>query len=325
VKSLREVLIGAALSGFSYSELVRLKAGELSPNVSELIQKFKTFSGKSGKAVTILDENYPARLLRLSKPPIVLFYKGNLSLLEKPLVAIVGTRRASSYGIEVASYLASEVTKKGVAVVSGLARGIDAAAHSAISPNMAVAVLGNGYDVFYPSSSRELQRKIAEYGLLLSEYPPATSGTKWSYVARDRIIAALADMVIVVESPHKGGALHTARFALEMGTPVGAVPGDIFRNQAVGSNELLKDGAYVITSPEDILDVIGVSGIGTDRLLLSAEEESILELLSSGERGLYELSAETGLTVGKLLGFITKLEAKGLISFDGNVIWRRGE
>ncbi len=322
MSNLREVLIGAALSGFSYTELARIKMGEVRLDTSELVRRAKEFDGK---AITILDSEYPSRLLRLTKPPIVLFYKGNWELVTKPSVAIVGTRRASRYGLEVAAYLASRLAEAGIVIVSGLARGIDATAHSHVPPETAIAVLGNGYDVFYPSSSRKLQQEISEKGLIVSEYPPDATGTRWTYVARDRIIAALSDMVVVVESPLGGGALHTARFALDMGIPVGAVPGDIFRKQSVGSNELLKDGAHVITSPDDILSVIGITGGGDvdGRLMLSREEEDILQILSSGEMDLYELSATSGMPVGKLLGLITKLESKGLVSFDGSIIGRR--
>ncbi len=266
--------------------------------------------------ITILDSDYPDPLRKLYKPPMVLFYRGNTSLLyHSRKVAIVGTRKATSYGVSVAERLSTLLAENNVAVISGLARGIDIAAHrNIIDRGLAIAVLGNGLDIFYPFKNRQYQEMIAEYGLLISEYPPDMRGSKWTYVARNRIIAALSDLVIVVESPLKGGSIHTAEFAIDLGIPVAAVPGDIFRRSSQGCNRLIADGALVITEPSDVLLIIGVNR-------RNIQEYKLVKLLKElgGKANISKLLQyydDTGL----LMKEIVTLDNKNIVKMEGSVV-----
>ena len=313
--SIRNKLIRMALEGASYTELRKVYKGSL---FHQKNTDTKPALPKNISAITILDENYPSSLHRLHKPPIVLFYKGNIELLKKckKKVAIVGTRRASSYGVSVAEKISTLLASRGVCVVSGLARGIDVASHrNIVDKGLAIAVLGNGVDVFYPYSNRDIQKKIADKGLILSEYPPETRGSKWSFVARNRIIAALSDLVVVVESPLKGGSIYTAEFALDLGIPVAAVPGDIFRVSSQGTNRLIADGALVITSPGDVLSMLGISDKDDD------VNSSIIDVLKreGGKMNISSLKVYYEST-GAMMKELSHLEMKNIIRIEGSVV-----
>jgi len=310
--NVRDKLITLARKGGSYKELAttyRMWQMESGRDYEEICD------GCDG-AVTIADSIYPPMLRRLHKPPIVLFYRGNLSLLERcPKVAIVGTRRATSYGISVAEKLGYVLSQAGVPVVSGLARGIDVSSQKyAAERGLAIAVLGNGLDIYYPYKNRKVQETIAEKGLLLSEYPCGTRGTKWSYVARNRIIAALSSLVVVVESPERGGSIHTAEFAMELGIPVAAVPGDIFRITSKGTNALIADGAMIITRPEDVLDMIGV-------VAYEEKHHRLIDILKKhGGRMDISRIREYYDNTGKLMKDIAYLESNHIVRMEGSVV-----
>jgi DNA processing protein len=243
--------------------------------------------------VTFREPGYPATLRDLGLPPPVLEVAGSLSPLAarpgappgepaseleselesrdeprrfratRPAVAIVGSRRATPYGLEVAHWLARELALQGVVVVSGFAKGIDAAAHQgalAAEGGLTVGVLGCGLAIDYPRGHRELGERIRLRGALVSEYPHATSPVPSNFPVRNRIIAALADITVVVEAAAHSGSLITARLALDLGREVLAVPGRITDEQAIGVNDLLRDGAGPITHPADILERLGLDG-----------------------------------------------------------------
>src|SRR5581483_678724 len=194
--------------------------------------------------------------------PAVLFGRGDPALLGELVpdgaVTIVGTRRPSGYGRELATSLAREVAAAGVGVVSGMALGIDSRAHAGAleAGGFTVAVLGNGVDIAYPASSRQLYAQIAERGLVISELPPGTAARRWSFPARNRIMAALSAMTVVVEAREPSGSLITAEFAQELGRQLGAVPGRVGTSSAAGTNGLLRDGAAVIRGAGDVLDAL---------------------------------------------------------------------
>ena len=205
------------------------------------------------------DPSYPSLLRTISDPPQDLYVRGAgpLELLEQPCVAIVGARVCSSYGSYVAYLLAKELAAAGIVVVSGLARGIDAAAHRGAldAGGRTVAVLGCGIDRDYPPAHAGLAHRIvSEGGLIVSEYPPGTEPAPWRFPARNRIIAGLSAATIVVEARERSGALITADFALEEGRKVFAVPGEITIATSVGPNNLLKNGAGLVTGAKDVLD-----------------------------------------------------------------------
>lgn len=206
--------------------------------------------------LTYGDENYPARLRNISDPPMVLYYKGQLPDFEQtPMIGIVGTRKASTYGLNTARRMGGQIAKCGGTVVSGAASGIDGVAmNSALDAGgMVVGVLGCGVDVVYPQSNRALFAELERRGCLLSEYPPETPPMRWNFPKRNRIISGISDGVLVVEAPERSGALITARQASEQGRDVFVVPGNIDVSSCAGSNGLLRDGAQAVTTGWDIM------------------------------------------------------------------------
>ncbi len=204
-------------------------------------------------------EGFPARLLSYPGHPRWLFTRGVGS--ERPSLGIVGTRACTAYGLELAELYGRVAAQAGWSVVSGLARGIDGAAHrgAVAAAGHCHAVLGSGVDVIYPAAHRPLYGAIVEAGgMISSEYPPGTPPEAWRFPTRNRIIAGCSDVLLVVEAGVKGGALITARIALDYGVPVYAVPGDVDRSTSVGTNLLIRDGAFPVLGPEDLAEVLGL-------------------------------------------------------------------
>jgi DNA processing protein len=211
--------------------------------------------------ISILDINYPESLLDLEQPPLILFIKTNNQEIKFPSlnqsVSIVGSRNASVDAIEATESLSEKCSRLGLSVVSGLASGIDTAAHCGAykvnSTSTHIAVIANDVDYCFPSSSKKIYSKIIEHnGFIISEYPPGSSPLKHQFVARNRIIAALSKCTIVTQAKEKSGALHTARFAIEIGREVAVLPWSVVSNQAKGSNNLLRDGAIPILDSKDL-------------------------------------------------------------------------
>ena len=261
-------------------------------------------------------EEYPIELLDLPSPPDPLYAIGRISALAKPRVAIVGTRNSTAYGERTARGLTRSLVRAGVSVISGMARGIDAAAHrTAIEEGgNTVAVLGTGIDVPYPVGHRQLHRSIGEHGLVLSENPPGATAHAGAFPKRNRIIAALAPVTIVVEAGFKSGALNTATQALELGRVVAAVPGPIDSEQSRGSNQLIRDGAIVIASVEDALALLGVSA-PKDRPIpnLPENERRVWDALEGGLFEVDALAAKSRLSTPACLAAVTSLEIMGLV------------
>jgi DNA processing protein len=260
---------------------------------------------------------YPTEVLDLAHPPQPLYAIGQSSALTKPRVAIVGTRNCTGYGERATRTLTRALVRAGVSIVSGMARGIDAAAHRTAMEEggNTVAVLGTGVDVPYPVGHRELHRTIGERGLLLSENEPAAKAAKGSFPKRNRIIAALAPVTIVVEAGFRSGALNTASQALELNRTVAAIPGPIDSDQSRGSNQLIRDGAQLIASPDDALALVGVS-LPKERALpplLPDSEQKVWEAIKEGFVQSDLLPATTGLTIAECLAAITSLEIMGLV------------
>lgn len=207
-------------------------------------------------SIPFWDDRYPPGLWRLPDPPPVLFAVGDATLPARPALAVVGTRRCTEYGRRAAGDIAAVAGARGVVVVSGLAQGIDAAAHRAALHTGTIAVLGCGVDVAYPRANARLRADIAARGLLVSEFPPGTPPLKHHFPRRNRLIAALSSALVVVEAPHRSGAQNTVTHALDLGLEVGAVPGPIDRPSSSGTNRLLRDGAAVIAVPDDALALV---------------------------------------------------------------------
>jgi DNA processing protein len=262
--------------------------------------------------------HYPIELLDLQHPPSELYAMGSEAALTKPRVAIVGTRNSTAYGERVARSLARALVRAGVSVISGMARGIDGAAHRIALEERGntVAVLGTGIDVPYPVGHRQLHRTIAERGLVVSENPPGMRAHQGAFPKRNRIIAALAPVTIVVEAGFRSGALNTASQALELGRVIAAVPGPIDSEQSRGSNQLLRDGAVVIAAVDDALALLGVSASNnalTATPLLPDTEQKVWDALKGGFTEMDSLPGTTGLSMAECLAAVTSLEILGLV------------
>ena len=269
----------------------------------------------SARLIAISDTAYPASLLDLPDPPPVLYALGDLGLLGRPQVAIVGTRAATPYARDVAHELARALALAGVAVTSGMARGVDGAAHQGAldAGGHTVAVLGTGVDIAYPRSHAALHRRIAGSGLLVSELPPGDRADAGSFPRRNRIIAALATVTVVVQAGHRSGALITAAHALELGRSVAAVPGPIDIAAHAGSNELLRDGAQVIASAADLLQLAGASPAPVRQPALIGAEAAVWEALAQGPADLDGLLLRTRLPTRDCAVALGSLELAGLV------------
>jgi DNA processing protein len=265
------------------------------------------------------DQEYPQALIDLKRPPESLFTIGDesiLALAPNRLVAIVGTRDASPYGVRVAASLAEAFTAAGIGVVSGLARGIDSTAHRAAleAGGKTIAVMGTGVDVPYPAAHRGLHAEIAAKGLVVSENEPGTPAVQGCFPRRNRIIAGLARVTIVVEAPYKSGAINTATQALDAGRVVAAVPGPIDSPRSAGANLLLRDGAQVIHSIDDALMLYGLSrGRKDEGPTLGALETAVWDALAAGPAPVELLTARAGLGVRQVLEGIARLELTGMV------------
>jgi len=235
--------------------------------------------------VTLADDDYPPLLRQLVDPPLALFYRGNLALATTPSLAMVGSRRATPYALSVAAQLARELVSAGVTVVSGLALGVDAAAHQATldATGQTIAILGTGIDIIYPRSHRRLFDAIEERGLVLTEFPPGTAPFRHNFPIRNRIISGISLGTVIIEATGRSGSLITARTAAEQNREVFAVPGSIFSAGSEGTHRLIQYGAKLVHDTNDILDELP----GRMRVPAAAAErpDSVLrEVLSAFRR-----------------------------------------
>lgn len=281
------------------------------------------------KNLTIDNSAYPSKLRDIPSPPKELFYLGAEpgEWLARPKVAIVGSRGVTSYGQQVTAQLTRELVEHGVVIVSGLALGVDGIAHQACleAGGTTVAVLANGLDKIYPASHTTLGKRILEQGgTILSEYPVGTPSFKEHFVARNRIVAGLADALLITEATEKSGTLHTARFALEQGREVLVVPGNITSPNSVGTNRLIKSGASPVTGVDDILFALGASHLPVEKVRRkgdTAEEQAVLDLLYGGVSDGHELLAQSKLPAVQFNQVLTMLELTGKIRALGNNHW----
>jgi DNA processing protein len=281
------------------------------------------------ECATVSEPGYPERLRVLHDPPLALFWSGARSdALDwpAPSAAIVGARKASDAGLLLAQRLAGAVAEAGGVVVSGLALGIDAAAHrgALAAGGVTVAVLGCGVDVVYPRSNRAVFEQIREAGLLVSEYPPGTRPATWRFPARNRLIAALADATVVVEARARSGALITADHALDLGRDVLAVPGTPGIASAAGTNGLLKAGAGLIEGADDLCGWLGLDRPAEPPPLPPGDERLLLEALREAPASPDELVARLQLPPARAAAGLTRLELAGRVAKDEQGRWRSG-
>ena len=274
-------------------------------------------------AIPFADARYPPLVATIYDPPPVLWIRGHAQALLAPSVALVGARAASAPALAVAADLAASLARAGLGVVSGLARGVDAAAHSATleARGVTVAVLGCGADRVYPAEHRDLARAIGESGALVSELPPGTPPLRGHFPQRNRVISGLSLATVVVEASERSGSLITARFALEQGREVMAVPGLALSGRNRGAHALLRDGAKLVETADDILEELPGIGVGRPASSdghKSLEKDELLDRLEAdGPCDLDELHALTGLDAASLLSRLLDLELRGLVARAG--------
>ena len=277
------------------------------------------------RSVSPKDDVYPIKLKEFLHDISTIYYKGDLSLADKPSIAVVGSRDCTAYGRAVAVEIGRRASCYGVQVVSGLAKGIDGAGHAGAleSGGKTIGVVANGLDIYYPQENRKLQDRIGEEGLLISEYPEGVEARHWHFPTRNRIISALADAVIVVEANTRSGSLITAECAIEQGKEVYAVPGNIMSQKSLGTNKLISIGARplvyvdevfqdmirmgIISHPGDLEDPEKGSNLG------SAEKGVISVLKEYGELPFDDLAKRLKISISELNGIVSVLEIKGLV------------
>lgn len=277
--------------------------------------------------ITKQHKQYPVYLHEISSAPKELFYLGEPLEDYLPAVTIVGSRKLTRYGREITYRLAYDLARQGITIVSGLALGADGAAHrGALDANgRTIAILANGLDEIYPASHRNLAIEILQkQGTILSEYTAGTPALKQHFIARNRIVSALSDMVIITESAERGGSLATANFALEQNKLIGAVPGNITSGQSVGTNNLIKAGAHLITDAADVLHLLGMQTNEKLREEIfgdTKEEQIIIDIIKEGTTDLNHIQAQSGLDPALFSQTITMLEISGKIRPLGANHW----
>jgi len=278
------------------------------------------------KEIKFSDKNFPAYLKEIPKPPKQLFLRGEILPQDEVAIAIVGSRKHSSYGKQVAYELAYGLAKNGVTIVSGLALGIDGEAHKGAldAGGRTLAVLGSGLDErsIYPYSHKSLAETIILNGALISEYEPGTPALPYQFPERNRIVSGLSLGVIIVEAKEKSGSLITAKLALEQNKDIFAVPGPIYAPGSKGTNKLIQEGAKLVTGPEDILEELELSGIEIKKKEdnFSEEELKILEILEVETLHTNDIIKVSEMPAGEVLTIITMLEIKDAVKdIGGNV------
>jgi DNA processing protein len=276
------------------------------------------------RALTLAHPDYPRLLRHITSPPPVLYVRGELTPADDLAVGIVGTRRATSYGLDLARRFATELAEGGVTVVSGLARGIDTTAHKASleAGGRTVAVFGCGLDTIYPPQNRALAERIAEQGALVSEYALGTRPDARNFPVRNRIISSLSRGIVVVEAPMRSGALITATFAGDQGREVYAVPGSALSTASAGCHTLIRDGATLVTEAAQVLDALHVERAlehTQTRMVLpeTDAERIVLAIIGAEARHVDELCHESGLPIHETSATLLGLELKGLVHQTG--------
>ncbi|MCD6413225.1 MAG: DNA-processing protein DprA [Elusimicrobia bacterium] len=299
-------------------------AENLKKPVKKLRDEIRQMSKSAVRAVFIDEDEYPVLLKQTKTPPLFLRVAGKIPPAGERTIAIVGTRKSSSYGRRACEYFASEISARGFAVASGLAYGIDTVAHKTAieSGGKTIAVLGSGCDVIYPAANKRLAEEIKENGAILSEWPMGTPPSKKNFPMRNRIISGISCGVLVAEAPQKSGALITAGYAADEGRDVWVVCGDIFSANYRGCHALIKDGAKLCETIEDIMTELKFAGFDElekkkkrkkPKQELQGEEKQIYEAVGWSPVSLDEIKALTKFEMGKIFRLLTNLEINGFI------------
>lgn len=299
--------------------------------------------------ITIMDTEYPVLLKKIANPPLVLYWKGKRPCWPEFALAIVGTRKASRDGLQIAGEFASTIADMGYTIISGLAQGIDAAAHEAAlsSRGGTTAVLGSGLEEIYPSRNRHLAERVTDSGMVISEFAPKVKPSPGNFPYRNRIISGLSLGVLVIEAPSRSGALNTVKHATEQGREVFAVPHSIYSQMGQGCNDLLADGACIARNANDVLNVLRgnpLTMVGNQNIteeisansekpdenidtippqLFSETEETILHQMETTPQHVDEIAENTGLDTAAVSSTLTLLEIKGQVELVGAMLYRK--
>ncbi|MDO5037960.1 MAG: DNA-processing protein DprA [Tissierellia bacterium] len=352
-KDLREALIRASLKGIAKDQLLVLYArgedlvaymasGDLPLDLERLLTKGSLKKLKEARKVdmaqvedyffargihslVVEDDFYPDHLAKIEDPPVVLYYMGDIHILEKPGLGIVGARKHTDYGQRTCRKIIEDLAGYEIMTISGMALGIDGVCHQASLDQglETVAVLGNGIDSYYPKKHRALWEAIRAQGLVLSEYPPGTQALPFHFPQRNRIIAGLAQALLVVEAQEKSGSLITARLAAGMGREIFALPGNIDSLYSAGCNALIRDGANIFLNSQDLAHQMGWErDLKKEEALhpledLSEEEREVYQAILEGLSHVDQLAAKLPYETPKILANLTILEMKGYITSLG--------
>lgn len=324
IRLLREY--GSAVAALAALPEIAANAGARSYTPCDMdtaVQEYTSGLELGARLLCLGEKAYPQRLAMIDDPPPVLWYRGDLSIADRTTVALVGARNSSALGRRTAGIFAEELSELGIAVVSGLARGIDAVAHKSSLETGTIAVVAGGVDVIYPQENAALMQEIGEKGLLISEMPPGTTPQARHFPRRNRIISGLSKAVVVIEGAARSGSLITARNALDQGREVLAVPGHPFDARAAGCNMLIRDGATLVRSGKDVAAALSLettqrivpgSGLATDpKTTVPAEITDLLNYLSATPISEDQLIRDTGFPTPQLLQMLSLLDLNGLI------------
>jgi DNA processing protein len=315
-----QALLEAGLSRKIVEGFQRLRKGVSLEQVQQRLQAL------SVQLLTWDDEAYPHHLKEIDQPPPVIYERGTLKPEDDWAVAIVGTRKVTAYGRQVAEEVASALARSGVTIVSGLARGVDSISHQAAinAGGRTLAVLGNGVDLVYPPENRKLAAQIMEHGALVSDYPIGTQPDGQNFPPRNRIISGLSLAVIIIEAGLTSGALITASFAAEQGRDVFAVPGNINAPQSQGTNRLIRDGAQPLLSPQDVLETLNLNMVTEHQAVRSVlpsdpVEARLYGLLSHEPKHVDDIRAQAGMPIETVSATLAMMELKGMVRQVGGM------
>lgn len=295
------------------------------PDWKAVEQDLRWLEQQNNHILLYTDKDYPKQLKEIPDPPPILFARGDLDFVHFPQIAIVGSRNPSSVGVQIATDFASSLSQAGFTITSGLALGIDAASHRGdlAAQGNTIAVTGTGLDRVYPAAHKELATEIVNHGVLISEFPPGTTAKANHFPRRNRIISGLCVGLLVVEAARQSGSLITARLALEQNREVFAIPGSIHNPLARGTNALIREGAKLVETTQDILDeleqffqpsVTQNKQITTNiQSNLDAEQQTLLNYVLYSPTSIDQLVEETGFSVGKITSHLLILEIQGYI------------
>lgn len=293
----------------------------ISRNIEKIIESYNNICKRKIKFISIENINYPDKLKEISEFPYGIYIRGNHINREKKIVSIVGARDCTSYGKKIARDIGFELAANGVIVVSGLARGIDAAGlwGSVDGNGISYAVLGCGVDVCYPRENIELYEEIIDKGAIISDYPPGTKPVGWQFPLRNRLISALSDIVLVVEAREKSGSLITVDYALEQGKDIFAVPGRVYDELSCGCNRLIRQGAGIATSAKEIIEDLGIDfnekskNVPKNNIVLEKEIETLYSCVDFFPKNIQQIMEETGKDSNEILRGLVKLQMMNLI------------